>query len=409
MTGMKRRAAETDDRPANIILATQSQVSVQTAVGFPSQDALRRQIKRARRGATEREPQAISEIEIPDRLKETISGQSFVLKKEEFDGDTIIIFSSLQSMIKLCRSDMIIMDGTFKTCPLLFRQIYTLHGLVGIEGQKRCVPLVFTLMTSKREALYRRMLEILQEYCLEYGIDLCPRYVLTDFEMAIINAVRVKLPMASHRGCLFHLGQIIYRNVQAKGLQRIYSSDGEFSLQVGQLVALAFLPPDDIPAAFDLVKDNFDRRGRELIKWFERYYVAGHRVGRARRSPQFPPSMWSVAELMDGGLPRSQNNLEAWHRRFGSLAHNKHLGVIKCIELFREEEHSVSIQIERLEAGMMVQSDAALSQREARIKAVYRDRENRTTSEFLRSLAHNIKFQVVVVDDREEDEEEEDN
>lgn len=409
LASMKRKASETRDRPANIILETQSQVSVDAGADMPSHDALRRQIKRARRAGTLREPQTLEEIEIPENLAKTITGEEFVLCNEEFDGDRIIIFATLNSMIKLCRSEIMIMDGTFKTCPLLFRQIYTIHGLVGLGDNRRCVPLVFILMKTKREAAYRKIFEILLEYCDEYGIDLAPRFVLTDFEIAIINAVRIKFPAASHRGCLFHLGQIIYRHVQKEGLQRIYGhEDSEFSIQVRQLVALAFLTPPEIPNAFAAIRSDFDARGTAFINWFATNYVQGRAAGRGHRQPRFPPSMWSVADLMDAGLPRSQNSLEAWHRRFGSLADNKHLGVLKCIEIFRDEAHSVAIQIERLEAGIASNVGAALSKREERIKAVYQDKANRSTIDFLRSLSRHMKFNPVVIDDRaDEDEEQE--
>lgn len=113
LTGLKRKAQDTRDRPANTILETNRQLSVEAGVSMPSQDALRRQIKRARRVATEREPHSIDEIEIPDRLTQTVSGEAFILANKRFeDDDCIMIFASLDSMIKLCRSEMIVMDGT---------------------------------------------------------------------------------------------------------------------------------------------------------------------------------------------------------------------------------------------------------------------------------------------------------
>ena len=45
------------------------------------------------------------------------------------------------------------MDGTFKTVPLLFQQMYTIHAPVG--GENACVlPLVYVLMTGKSEECY---------------------------------------------------------------------------------------------------------------------------------------------------------------------------------------------------------------------------------------------------------------
>jgi len=43
------------------------------------------------------------------------------------------------------------MNGTFKTVPTLFRQLYTLHVMVGTEENAKILPLVHALMTSKSE------------------------------------------------------------------------------------------------------------------------------------------------------------------------------------------------------------------------------------------------------------------
>lgn len=402
LVGLKRKAAGTMDRPANIIQSTQTGISVDAAAGLPSQDALRRRIKRARRAVQAAEPQSLGDVSIPEELTKTLEGENFLLAHYVEGDANLLVFSTLSSMHQLGRARMLIMDGTFKSCPILYRQIYTIHGMVGDRENRKTVPLVYCLMSSKRESLYRKLFDTLIEYCTENEIDLAPRYILTDFEMSVINAIRIKFPDSSHRGCMFHLGQIVYRNVQSRGLARIYGRPtSEFATQVRQLVALAFLTPEEIPVAFRLIKQSFDVRGIGLLEWFERYYITGYGSGRARRPPRFPPSMWSVADLMESGLPRTQNSLEAWHRRFNSLGGGNHLGVLSCVSLFRDEQHSTKVIIERLSRGFNVPMESALRQREDRIRAVYEDKANRETLDFLTSLAHNIKFAVVVHDDRE--------
>lgn len=327
-------------------------------------------------------------------------GSTFLIANEQYEEGYLMVFSTLELMIRLTNAEMIVMDGTFKICPMLFRQIYTLHGLVGLGQMKRVVPLVFVLMSNKSELLYRRLFDLFTDLCDDYGLSLAPRYVLTDFESAIIAAVRVKFPSAEHKGCFFHLAQIIYRNVQAKGLQTIYADpESEYSIKVRQIAALAFLSPTEIPGAFDLVKELFDSRANELLGWFEGYYVKG------RGPPQFPPSMWSIKSLVDQGYPRSQNEVEGWHRRFLSLAGNKHLGVIKCIELLRDEAFSSIVNITRLESGSEPPMSSKQAEREQRIRTVYENRADRDTLAFLKSLAYNIKpYDVIIEDDREEEE-----
>lgn len=57
---------------------------------------------------------------------------------------------------------------------------------------------------------------------------------------------------------------------------------------------------------------------------------------------------------------------------------------------------------------MLPRSDAAMSQREERIKLVYQDKSNRSVEDFLRSIAHSIMFTVVVEREDEENVDEND-
>ena len=63
----------------------------------------------------------------------------------------------------------------------------------------------------------------------------------------------------------------------------------------------------------------------EVVDWFESNYVLGRirrhlRNGVAVRSPVlFPPRLWSVYDCMHNGFPRTQNSVEAWHRRWENL------------------------------------------------------------------------------------------
>ena len=57
-------------------------------------------------------------------------------------------------------------------------------------------------------------------------------------------------------GCLFYLGQCVYRKVQELGLPELYLQEEEVSVRCKMLVALAFEPVRDVFAAFaSLVED----------------------------------------------------------------------------------------------------------------------------------------------------------
>ncbi|KFD45270.1 hypothetical protein M513_13854 [Trichuris suis] len=49
---------------------------------------------------------------------------------------------------------------------------------------------------------------------------------------------------------------------------------------------------------------------------------------------------------MQNGFPRSQNSVEAWHRRWESLVGGPHVGLYRMIEEFRREQRHVHNECE---------------------------------------------------------------
>jgi len=189
------------------------------------------------------------------------------------------------------------MDGTFKTVPTIFYQLYTIHAPVGAEDNFRILPIVYVLLTNKTEELYRHMFEELVDFAEENDIHLQPLIILTDFEKAAINAMRSEFPNVTNKRCFFHLGQNGWRKIQRCGLASRYGNDEHFSIMLRQLFALAFLPSHEIPVAFDLLKQEIPLEANEIVQWFEENYVYG-RVRRQlrngtiiRASPLFPSQL----------------------------------------------------------------------------------------------------------------------
>ena len=74
-------------------------------------------------------------------------------------------------------------------------------------------------------------------------------------------------------GCLFHFSQAVWRQVQSNGLSTKYREDEYFRLNVKKLIALAFVPVDDVVTAFDLVAQQFDDDADDLIDYFEKTWI----------------------------------------------------------------------------------------------------------------------------------------
>ncbi|CAG8657787.1 3735_t:CDS:1, partial [Scutellospora calospora] len=122
---------------------------------------------------------------------------------------------------------------------------------VGGRDNSRVMPPVFCLMTNKSEESYRRLFQKLIDFGEVYNIDLQPQIILTDFESTAINAVQLEFDNVQSKGCHFHLAQSVYHKVQNCGLSSRYDTNEPFSLLIRHIPALAFLPYNEIPDAFD--------------------------------------------------------------------------------------------------------------------------------------------------------------
>src|SRR4051794_13408212 len=90
------------------------------------------------------------------------------------------------------------------------------------------------------------------------------------------------------------------------------------------LFALAFLSPEEIPEAFNILKLEMPPETNEVIQWFEDNYVHARIRQHLQNetvicsAPLFSPQLWSVYNSNEMGIPRTQNNVEAWHRHLGN-------------------------------------------------------------------------------------------
>lgn len=398
---IKRKARTTRDKPATIITETHQALSREELATVPSTSAQRQRIIRARRsrhGGSRIEPATLDQLVIPDSLKVTPTGENFLIADSHLDnGQRVISFSTPRNIRLLARSDVVIMDGTFYVVPNLFYQLYSLFGMAGVGTCRRAFPLVFALMSSKTTALYKRLLQDIKEYCLSQNLEFSPRFILTDFEKAAIRACKDEFDSAQHHGCFFHFGQIVFRAVEQHGLRTKFGTSAVFASQIRKLIALAFLKPDEIEDAFEELEDSMPDtiKVNDFLTFFKKNYII-NQIGRRRKAAVYPPSFWSVTDLVDKELPRTQNSVEAWHRRFKSNIGGAHPGVLTLIESLREESHYQLNLIDRVERGEDDREGKGFALRERKIRAIYASRAEKTTDEFLLAIGQHIKGLISV-------------
>ncbi|XP_031327416.1 uncharacterized protein LOC116158726 [Photinus pyralis] len=153
------------------------------------------------------------------------------------------------------------MDGTFDAVPGITLQLYTIHS--GIVGTDKFLPCVYACMMHKNKESYITLFNCVKKAVkTQYNKLLELLFVAVDFEKAAISAIKECFKGAAISGCLFHFSQILWRRLQSIGLQSTYQTKDEQELRSSfhSLIALAFVPVEDIEKVFDDVVDSCDER-----------------------------------------------------------------------------------------------------------------------------------------------------
>ena len=144
--------------------------------------------------------------------------------------------------------------------------------------------------------------------------------VLVDFEHTAINAFDLIDKNVEMKKCFYHLFSNIWKKFQHFGLQQRYSEDQEFALYTRMLCAFAFMAPDNAIAGFkelsDLIRDTYHDEMDDLLDQFEEIYIGRYRRNSERRPPLSALNLWNMFHRTFDELPRTNNHVEEWHRRF---------------------------------------------------------------------------------------------
>ena len=147
-------------------------------------------------------PASLQALVVPPAYRLTLAGQPFLMRSGH--GNTFLLFTTLDNLLRLCQSNAIYMDGTFDAAPRLFTQLYTIHAFVA----DRLIPFVYVLMEDKAANTYTDVFIALHQLCNQHGQQLQPATIMTDFESGVIPAIRQQFVMSRHKGCRFHFAQV---------------------------------------------------------------------------------------------------------------------------------------------------------------------------------------------------------
>ena len=122
---------------------------------------------------------------------------------------------------------------------------------------------IYAILYDKSEESYTELLTAINNIP---GYNFNPLSIITDFEQPLQKSFRTVFPGIDNSGCLFHFNQAVLRNVNSIGLKSAYEDKpvnpatgrrGASETKKHIRRACAFVPVQDVPAAWDEVSQQF--------------------------------------------------------------------------------------------------------------------------------------------------------
>ena len=262
----------------------------------------------------------------------------------------VLVFTNLTllGLLAVCKYGSV--DGTFKSMSKQWKQLFVF--MVDYKGA--FLPVAFGWLPDKRPVSYHVFLLLLlikfkaesdgigKIYC---RTALKLKKVKLDFETAIHRAFEVLFQLS---GCFFHFSQACWRRVQKGGLVIAYMQDRQFRGFVRSVVALAFLPLNQLEAAVDDLRavefdedsafhENTTKFKEAFLNYLESTWLYGN----------FPPKLWNMWKKKAN---LTNNNNEGYNSRINKLIAvihpNPWILMSKLVkELIRAETEAIWIQV----------------------------------------------------------------
>ena len=122
------------------------EATTETVANLPKNKSIAWTVQRQK--FIESAPATLKDIAIPIQLTLSIRGDNFlVYDSGTDDADYMLIISTEEKLDVVESNTTWHADGTLKSCPTLFYQVFTTHAIVN----EQTVPMVYFLLTQKTE------------------------------------------------------------------------------------------------------------------------------------------------------------------------------------------------------------------------------------------------------------------
>lgn len=282
-------------------------------------------------------PRTLTAIVVPPELHQTVSGQDFLQADIDYAMDQYRLFTTADALRSLARANSWLTLETLSTKITLLQVLI----ILGIHHDGHIQPHVYVLMARKVAQSYDHIVQALIGVAAEHSVALRPAFVQTNFNYGEMFALSAGFPGLLTLNYVHHIAVSLHQAVKVSGLEHKYVLDKRFAQQHNQLVALAYLPHAEIPAAFFLIKPHFAAESQPLLEWFQQSYIVGKKRPRdqhQRFAAPLPPRLWSLHDMgFDAVLASAHMVATMQYTVDRSVCAAP--GVRAIVEEFRAQEH----------------------------------------------------------------------
>ncbi|CAF1124617.1 unnamed protein product, partial [Brachionus calyciflorus] len=256
------------------------------AVALPAYTSIKPALSKRKRISRPKFPKSILKLNLTGEYTKTALNERFMVLNKK---NKIIVFASPPQLEVLSKSTQWYADGTFKSAAKFFYQLYILHSLIN----NIMVPCCFALMNRRRTRDYNVVLKSIEKAAKENNLVLKPQVIMTDFELAPINAFK-----SNYQGI--------------RSLKADYKNNISYSQWFKTFCCLAIVPIEEVDDLFEKILENktLNPKIDKILDYFVGTYLEG----------SFSLEMWNYFDT--NGTPRTKNNLEGYNSKL-----NKHIGI----------------------------------------------------------------------------------
>ena len=157
---------------------------------------------------------------------------------------------------------------------------------------------------------------------------------------------------------------------------------------MNKLAALAFIHPNDVSQAFEILHNSLPQILNPLLNYFEDTYI-GRLRANGRASALFDINFWNMHQRTTDLLMRTNNAAESWHRRLSSIIQCQHPTLWTFIHSLKNEENFIHCQILKLNVGEKIEPNKKYLNYSKRLRHLILH-PLPTLLEQLDGLAHNL-------------------